>query len=131
METTTKEQTPKEIAFSRLKKYLKPGSTIYHTVKHVAKSGMSRQISFYIVRDGKIESINWELSHILDYKRNPSNGALKIGGTGMDMGFHVVYSAGRKLFPNGFKLAEGQYGRNGDKSGFDKDGGYAFQSEWI
>lgn len=132
METkTVKEPTLKEQAQSNLKKWLRPGSTIYHTVKSVSKSGMSRKISFYIVVDGKIKDINWYLSNLLDYKRDPSNGALKIGGCGMDMGFHIVYSAGRALYPNGFKLAKGQYGRNGDRSGFDKDGGYAFHSEWI
>lgn len=131
METTIKEPTPKEIALSRLKKFLKPGATIYHTVKKVSSNGMSRQISFYIVNKGKIRTINWELSHILDYKRNPDNGALKVGGCGMDMGFSVVYSTGRKLFPNGFKLPKGKHGRNGDTSGFDKDGGYAFNYEWI
>lgn len=107
----------KENAIASLKKRLKPGDTIYHTVKHVARSGMSRTITFFIAdRHKKITCINWELSHALGYSRDKSNGALKVGGCGMDMGFHVVYSTGRALFPKGFKLAKGQHGRNGDRS---------------
>ena|ERR1035437_1828097 len=51
------------------------------------------------------------------------------GGCGMDMGFHLVYNLGRTLFPEGFKV-EGR-GRNGDASGWDKDGGYALKQRWI
>jgi hypothetical protein len=120
-----------ENAFNFLKKNLKPGSTVYHTIKSVSASGMSRQISFFIVSDNRITNIDWYISHVLDYRRNPKNGALKVSGCGMDMGFHVVYSLGRKLFPSGFKLTKGQYGRNGDRTGFDKDGGYSLHSEWI
>lgn len=43
----------------------------------------------------------------------------------MDMTFEVVYELGHYLYPKGFKLSKGQYGRNGDTSGYDKDGGYA------
>lgn len=119
-------------AIASLKKRLRPGDTVYHTVKHVSKSGMSRKITFFIAdRKKKITCINWELSHALEYTRDKSNGALKVSGCGMDMGFHVVYSLGRVLFPKGFKLPKGRHGRNGDTSGYDKDGGYALHSEWI
>lgn len=133
METkTVKEPTPKESAIAFLNRTLKPGTTVYHALKHVSSSGMSRKISFYIpTKDKKIMCLDWYIAQALDMKRDPSNGALKVGGCGMDMGFSIVYNLGRKLYPNGFKLAKGQHGRNGDKSGFDKDGGYAFYSEWI
>lgn len=115
-----------------LRKKLKPGSTVYTVLRKVSSSGMSRQISCLISSEkGKIEDISYLVASAIDCKRNPDNGALKIGGCGMDMGFHVVYSLGRVLFPKGFKLAPGQYGRNGDKSGFDTNGGYALNQQWI
>ena len=56
-------------------------------------------------------------------------GGLVVGGCGMDMGFHVVYSLGRVLWPKGFKV--NGIGRNGDISGHDKDGGYRLVHQWL
>lgn len=47
----------------------------------------------------------------------------------MDMGFSVVYNLSSALFPDGFKTTG--FGRNGDTSGWDKDGGYKLKQEWI
>lgn len=119
-------------AIASLKKRLRAGDTVYHVCKQVSRSGMSRQITFFIAdKDKKIVCIDWEISHACGYTRDKNNGALKVSGCGMDMGFSVVYNLGRVLFPKGFKLAKNQHGRNGDTSGIDKDGGYAFKSEWI
>ncbi len=130
----TKEEI--EIARERLLKLLPPGKTVYTIVKHVSSSGMTRHISLMIAgndQDGKpaISNIDWEASKLLGWRRNPKNGALVVGGCGMDMGFHTVYSLSSRLYPDGFKLPKGKHGRNGDKSGFDKDGGYALNHKWI
>lgn len=86
-------------------------------------------------------------------------GALKIQGCGMDMVHHVIYSTSRTLFPEGFGVpcskcgiealsadfagrlaagilcgAGGEHefrGRNGDRSGWDMDGGYALKAETL
>lgn len=118
-------------ALTFLKKNLKPGSKVYTIVRHVSKSGMSRNISTFIARKGEIIGLDWYVAHVLDAKRDPSNGGIKVHGCGMDMGFDLVYRLGRRLYPNGFKLAKNQYGRNGDKSGFDRDGGYSLKQEWL
>lgn len=133
MKTTIekRELTPNERAKSFLKRELKPGTTVYHAIKHVASSGMSRSISFYLVIDKQIKCINWEIANVLDMKHDAKHGGLRVHGCGMDMGFSIVYNLGRAIYPKGFKLPKGKYGRNGDTSGFDKDGGYAFKSEWI
>ena len=86
------------------------------------------------------------------------NGGLVVSGCGMDMGFHVIYNLSRTLFPDGFgvemkikdamrpspmrpvsraaaaKMTEigyRAYGRNGDKTGWDDDGGYALKQRWL
>lgn len=130
---TTKEE--KQVCFEQAKKYLlkvlTPGRTVYTVVRKVSASGMSREISVLIPTKDGIQDISWYVAHLLDYKRSDKNGGIKIGGCGMDMGFALVYNTGRKLYPNGFKLQKGQFGRNGDKSGFDKDGGYALKQSWL
>lgn len=122
-------------ALSFLKKNLKPGAKVYTIVRHVSSSGTSRNISAFIVRKSEhtkkneIISIDWYVSKLLDEKRDAKHGGIKVHGAGMDMCFDLVYRIGRKLYPNGFKLPKGKRGRNGDTSGYDKDGGYALQYE--
>lgn len=109
-----------------LLEWLKPGDTIYTIVRHVSSSGMSRVIDLVIFKDNQPIHIAWNAGKVLGWTHDRDREGLKVGGCGMDMCFHTVYSLGRALFPDGFKLADNQHGRNGDTSGFDPDGGYAF-----
>lgn len=131
MKSKAEKKELQEQAMKFLKKVMKPGKTVYTIVRSVSSSGMSRKITCLIANKGELLNIDWYVANALDYRRDKNNGAVIIGGCGMDMGFAIVYSLGRKLYPNGFKLAKGQYGRNGDKSGFDKDGGYSLNQIWI
>jgi len=127
-----KELTDKEQAIKSLKEMgLKPGVKVYTIVKHVSSSGMSRHIQPYIVHKGEIISIGWYVSRALGWKLVSGTHAIKVSGCGMDMGFHMVYTLGRVMFPKGFTLPKGKRGRNGDTSGYDNDGGYALNQEWI
>lgn len=128
---TTKEDQKEAIA--ALMPLLKKGKfNVYTAVEHVSSSGMSRVISCYVSdRAGHIQDITYWVGKVTGYKIHSKYSGLNIGGCGMDMGFHLVYSLSRCLFPNGFKLEKGQYGRNGDKSGFDKDGGYKLKQIWL
>ena len=115
-------------AMQFLKKWLKPGSTVYATVTHVSRSGMMRHIKLYIVYKGEIINISWHAAQLLDWTLVKGEHALKVGGCGMDMCFHTVYSLGRRLFPKGFTPAKAgkKYGRNGSPAtAADNDGGYA------
>jgi len=132
MKTLTSKQAERLEAAHQAKEYLltilKPASKVYTTVNKVASSGMSRTLSCYVVVDNEIVCINWYIERLGLFKRN-DQGHLKVSGCGMDMGFHVVYNLGRTLFPEGFQV-EGR-GRNGDTSGFDRDGGYALKHSWL
>lgn len=100
---------------------LKPGDTIYTQVTHVSRSGMSRRIKLHTIKDNAPYFLTYHAARVLGW---PSNDAgIRADGCGMDMCFHTVYTLGRHLFPNGF--AVNGIGRNGDKSGWDNDGGYA------
>jgi hypothetical protein len=91
---------------------IKPDTVIYTSVKHVAKSGMSRNISLYYVNDGRIKDISYFVANILGHKLAKDNG-VTIGGYGMDMGFSLVYDLSSVLF-------QGQ-----DKAG------YLLKHEWL
>jgi hypothetical protein len=117
---------------AKLRKWLKPGSTVYTVLRYVSSPGMSRRISCLItLKDGSIMDISGYVGDVIGSRRNEKDGSLIVSGCGMDMGFHVVYSLSRRLFPDGFKLPKGKMGRNGDTSGHDKDGGYALNQRWL
>lgn len=137
---------------SVLREMIKPGDTVYTNVNSVSSSGMSRNISCYIVKSGKIRNIDHLVSDACGVSEG-KHGGLQISGCGMDMCFHAVYSLGRALFPDGFgtegknpagktyraknrKAAQAAVkrgyvfrGRNGDSSGWDTDGGYSLRKD--
>lgn len=143
-----------------LRSILNPGDTVRTILRQVSRSGMSRRISLVIARDGEIEDITWHAARAMGDKvkqggRWVQDAGLTVGGCGMDMGFHLVYNLGRYLFTEGFGV-EGLHplrgklrpltkakaqkavqlgyrfrGRNGDQSGWDDDGGYAFEHRWL
>ena len=109
-----------------IKKIVKPGDTVHCFLRHVSSSGMSRRISFYVVKKNKLIGLDWYINRILDYSRDSNNEGLKVSGCGMDMGFSVVYNLGSALWPNGTPKAHGT--RNGEP---DKNGGYALKHSWV
>jgi hypothetical protein len=99
-----------------LKKSLKNGTRVYTSIRSVSKSGMSRTMRVYIVgKDKQISNITYSVSQVLGWTL--TNEGVRVGGCGMDMGFHLVYSLSRTLYPKGNKA--------------NKDGGYILKHEWI
>ena len=87
-----------------LRDMLPPGATVYTRIEHVSRSGMSRDVRVYAVRDGGIESITGLVASALAMPRRDAHGdwVLRIGGCGFDAGFHVVYELASVLYPEGF-----------------------------
>lgn len=115
-----------------LRSILKPGDTVYTELAHVSRSGMQRQIRAHAVRNGQVENITWHVARAIGDRPAEDNGGrwvVKMNGCGTDMGFELVYTLGRYLFPQGFAV-DGT-GRNGDTSGHDNDGGYALKQRWL
>lgn len=94
--------------------------TVYTQVTHVSRSGMSRSIKFYIMRDNQPCELSWLMSKAGMGSIDQSNGGLRVGGCGMDMGFHMVYNMGWKLF-NG--TARHKRSR--------RDAGYILNQKWL
>ncbi len=134
----TKEQQAESLEF--LRGLLTPGDTVHTILRHVSRSGMSRRISTIYIKAAKPGDIaeQWNaepyditpgVARVLELPYNYNQEGMRIDGCGMDMGFEIVYQLGRQLFPDGFKV-DG-IGRNGDTSGWDKDGGYALKQRWL
>ena len=126
MGTITKTQQKKldyDYAKKQLLEYfVKEGDTIYTVLRSVAPSGMSRTMSLKVAKNGKIQDLTYYASVVLDYPLVEVNGsrAIRVGGAGMDFGFHVVYSLARVLFREKY---EGQ-----PKA---VDAGYSLDQAWL
>ena len=85
-------------AKANLRKWIKPGDTVHTILDHVSSSGMSRDIRVVLLRDGEATHPNYSVSVALGYPRAKRGDGMRVGGCGMDMGFHIVHSLGYALF---------------------------------
>lgn len=120
---------------------LRPGDTIWGCIRTVARSGMSRTMTFHLPEnDGTgINDITYAVGALLGEKLN-KRGAIMVPGYGMDMIFKMVYDIGRTMYPNGFDCSKARgachsndhhNGREADKRTHHADGGYAFRSRSL
>lgn len=100
---TTKTDERRAEAIRELRKMLKVGDTVYTQLVSVSRSGMSRKIAVKIARGGQIIDITHYAALATSYTIDRDAWALKVGGAGMDMGYHVVYSLGRAMWPKGHR----------------------------
>ena len=89
---------------AKLREILKPGQRVFCILRSVSKSGMSRRISFYAVKDGEMRFLDGYIADILSSVTRDRKEGLRVSGCGMDMGFHVVYSLSSALFDDGYAL---------------------------
>lgn len=74
---------------------------IYTFLRHVSKSGMSRDITLKIVDgDGTLRDITYTAAIAIGEKPRDNYGrrVIRVHGCGMDMGFHLVYSVSHALY---------------------------------
>ncbi len=118
--------TVRSDAIERLRSMLAPNDTIYTVLRHCSASGMSRSIDCYVMRDNAPVWLSRLVSNATGFRWDDKREAVKVGGCGMDMGFHIVYTLGAVLWPEGTPEAHGM--RNGEP---DRDGGYALKHRWM
>ena len=99
-QTKQEQENRKQEAIAWCKKNIKKGTRIYSVLNGVSSSGMTRHISFYMTMKAmttkrnaphEIVCLNYYIAHACGYKLD-KDGALVVGGAGMDMGYHVVTS---------------------------------------
>lgn len=125
--TTAQKKTEQQEAIRELKRYLRPGSTVYTALVHRSRSGMYRVIDLFVMRRGRPIRISWLAAKLLE-GYDHKHGGCKASGCGMDMGFHLVYSLGFRLFPKGAR--KWSRNRNGD-GGPERSGGYCLDQRWM
>lgn len=117
------------------KEWLEPGDTVYTAIRHVAASGMTRWIRVYLIKNNAPRDISYTVADVLGWKFDEKYDAVKVGGCGMDMGFHLVYTLSRILFPDGFDcIGDGCQGSdhfNQVETSHHNDGGYALKQKWM
>ena len=98
----------KQEAIKRLKEKIKKGDTLWTQLNHVSKSGMMRHISVRQIK--KDYPLDWTrlVSLALDWKQGKNrfgnDNGIKVGGCGMDMGFHLVYTLSSVLYDDGYAI---------------------------
>ena len=125
-------------SIEKLRGWIKPGDTIHTILRHVSSSGMSRRISLVANVEGEPLDVSYWAARAMGDRMK--DGAIVIGGCGMDMGFALVYNLSRTLFPNGFPCC-GKHCPSNDHSNGDRnhrkghkhngDGGYAIRHRWL
>lgn len=110
-------------AMDSLRRWMPKGTRVYTILRHVSRSGMSRDISLVVFPEGAKYPIhpNYAVAKALGWRLVTRNGsdAIRVGGCGMDMGFHLVHSISSAL-----------YGRNADGS-YSHEGAYALEHSWL
>tara|TARA_Y100000593_G_scaffold42408_1_gene81261 strand:- start:228 stop:551 length:324 start_codon:yes stop_codon:yes gene_type:complete len=86
-------------AIDRMKKV----KTLYTKLDHVSKSGLTRKITVLDIDGGEPSYWNYYIAKILNYKLD-ENGSLIVRGTGMDMGFDIVYKLSQVLHNDSYKI---------------------------
>ena len=95
----------KERAEELLKEWFPKGSTAHTTVVHVARSGMSRHIKVFAITGKRIQNISYYVAEYLDW-RYTNKEAVFVGGCGMDMGFHLIYTLSSCLYDDGYAIKQ-------------------------
>lgn len=157
---TKAQKAEREEAVKTLRELLPPGSTVHTILEHVSRSGMSRKIRPVVLTvdsDGQpwIRNIGYLASKALGWRADDH--AIITSGCGMDMGFHLVYTLSRVLYPDGFgcigdseirskrcpsaehtngkpRITHGIHTHAPDNSKcvtWHRDGGYALRQEWL
>ena len=137
----TARQTERTEAADRLREWIAPGDTLYTILRHRSSSGMLRVIDIYKLPtevDGRPLAIGWNAAIAMDDRYDRDRNGIRVGGAGMDMGFHLVYNLGATLWPAGYECP-GDRCQSNDHTNGDRDytphhhddGGYALRHSWL
>lgn len=128
-----------EHAREELRALLPPGSTVYTVLRHVSRSGMTRDLDLYVMENGEPRRITWSACKATGITYNGRAGAMRVEGCGMDMGFHAVYTLSHYLYPQGFECIGAECPSNDHSNNPREDyrgvvhasGGYALEHRWL
>lgn len=89
---------------------IKRGSVVYTVLRSSAASGMSRVIDMIFFRSrkasGEVDARTLSYNAAIVLGVRTKGDGIVIGGAGMDMGFHAVYSLSQAMFGDGYALKQ-------------------------
>jgi hypothetical protein len=83
---------------------LPKGTELHTVVRHASSSGMTRWITVHAVQDGRIVNVSVPEAGFRMHTRG--HDGYEVGGCGMDMGFHLVYSLGQAVHGDGYYFTQ-------------------------
>jgi hypothetical protein len=129
----TKKETAE--AIEELRKILKPGDTVYTSLKHVSRSGMYRIIEVITIQNNQPIWLSQLVAKACRERYDTKSEGVGISGCGMDMGFALVYNLSHTLFPSGFDCIKencpSNDHHNRENNDHHRDGGYALKQRWL
>jgi hypothetical protein len=93
-----------DAVIERLREELPPKTVMYTVLRRVSASGMLRVIDLIAIKDGVPFHYSYRASIALGWKLDKNRAGIRVGGCGMDMGFHLVYSLSYVLHGDGYAL---------------------------
>lgn len=141
---TKAQKAERSEAVAQLREWFPVGSTVFTILRSVSRSGMQREIGVLAsLGNGDFRHPNYATAKALGLRLGKGDG-VKVGGCGMDMGFHLAYEISRVCYPNGHGcIGKGCHSNdhsNGDRDytphsderpHWHNDGGYALNHRWL
>ena len=121
---TAKEQEQRA-AREELYKLLRPDEDVQCVLRHCSRSGMMRVIDLFVIRKGDLRRISWSAAKALGWTYDRNHEGVKVGGCGMDMGFHLVYSLSSVVFEGTRKH------KAWARKQCQRSAGYMLRSRWV
>ena len=130
-------------ALELLQGWLTPGATVYTILRHVSRTGNTREVSVVIQTPaGNMVHPNKAVATLTGMHLNKRFDAIVTQSGGMDVGFEIVYNLGRAMYPAGICKGtrkchvDPSKGHSRPAAGSDEghsyqDAGYAFRQEWL
>lgn len=97
----------KNAALETLKEILKEGDTVYGIVKNVSKSGLSRVMRFYVIKENAPIRLTWLVGELLGARYSDKFEGIVIRGCGLDVYADTVFRVSNKVFGDETKLKTG------------------------
>lgn len=93
-----------DTAIQKLREVITTGATIYVVLRHKNKLGTCRWLEFYHVQEGELKRITWDVVLATQSEYCREHDAVKVTGSGLDVGFASVDSLADALFGAGRAL---------------------------
>ena len=97
-------EVQRDTAVKKLREIVTPGATIYVLLRRKNKLGTCRWLEFYHIHDGQLKCITWDVALAIQGEYCREHDAVKITGTGLDVGYASVDDLGQAIFGEGRAL---------------------------